>query len=186
MTSGQNWREIYVDGSAEAERLAFAELARDILDIQLKNQKKGHASEILRTFHAKIVLGVLDARLHVLDSVPARYRVGYFRPGATYTATVRLSNAHGTKRSDYQRDMRRAAIRVKVADNEYHDLLMTNFPVSHARDARQFVTFAKATAGAKLLILPRLILDAGLFETIRMLRNVMQATRHRAASLALE
>src|SRR5262249_30528893 len=76
--------------------------------------------------------------------------------------------------------------RVKVADNEYHDLLMTNFPVSHARDARQFVTFAKATAGAKLLILPRLILDAGLFETIRMLRNVMQATRHRAASLALE
>jgi hypothetical protein len=186
MTSGQNWRESYVDGSPEAERLAFAELARDILDIQLKNQNKGHASEILRTFHAKIVLGVVDARLHVLDSLPAPYRVGYFRPDANYTATVRLSNANGTKRSDYQRDMRGAAIRVKVADDKYHDLLMTNFPVSHARDARQFVAFAKATAGAKLLILPRLILDVGPFDTIRMLRNVMRATRHHAASLALE
>jgi len=186
MGASQNWREHFAGGSPEAERLIFNDLAADILDIQLENQKTGHASGILRTFHAKIVLGVANARLDVLESLPAGYRVGYFRPGASYTTTVRLSNANGTKRSDYQRDMRGAALRIKVSESEYHDLLMTNFPVSHARNAEQFVAFAKAIAGAKLLILPRLLLDVGPFEMIRMLRNVSRATAHHPASLALE
>jgi len=182
----ENWREKYADGTPEAERLVFAALARDIQDIQLKNKKKGNASDILRAFHAKLVLGVVNAKLHVLAELPAQFRVGYFRPGAEYQASVRLSNANGTRRADHQRDMRGAAIRVKVSDLEYHDLLMTNFPVSHARDARQFVAFAKAMAGSKLLILPRLILDVGLFDTIRMLRNVTSASAHRVDSIALE
>src|SRR5262249_5024629 len=64
-------------------------------------------------------------------------------------------------------------------------LLMTNFPVSHARNASQFVGFARVMSGAKLLILPRLILEVGPFETVRMLRNVAKAART-IDSVALE
>jgi Animal haem peroxidase/Catalase len=185
MQPNPNWRERYAGGSAEAERLIFADLARDIMDIQLANKKKTRASEIQRTFHAKCVLGVANAKLRILPDVPKHLQVGYIQPGAEYTTTVRLSNANGARRPDYERDMRGAALRVKVSDNECHDLLMTNFPVSHARNACQFVIFAKAMAGSKLLILPRLILDVGLLETIRMLRNVSKGAR-RVDSLALE
>ena len=82
--------------------------------------------------------------------------------------------------------MRGAAVRIKVSDTEWHDLLMTNFPVSHARNARQFVAFAQAMAGSKLLLLPRLLLSVGLSEMIRMFRNVIQASRRPVSSLALE
>ena len=56
------------------------------------------------------------------------------------------------------------ALRVRVSERETHDLLMTNFPVSHARDARQFVAFARATAGNtadRILGLAGLVLDLG-------------------------
>jgi Animal haem peroxidase/Catalase len=186
MDSRENWREKYAGGSPEAERLLFAQLARDILDIQLNNKKKGKAAEILRTFHAKAVLGVVNANLQILPDIREELRVRYFQPGAAYQTSVRLSNAAGMRRADSRHDLRGAALRVKVSDTEYHDLLMTNFPVSHARDARQFVAFAKAMAGSKLMILPRLLLDIGLFESIRMLRNVWRASAHRVNSLALE
>jgi hypothetical protein len=73
----ENWQERYAGGSPEAERLAFSELARDILDIQLKNKKTAKAGEVQRTFHAKCVLGVDDAKLRVLADIPAQFRVGY-------------------------------------------------------------------------------------------------------------
>ena len=185
MHSGANWREKFIDGSPEAERRLFIELARDILDVQLANKKKGKASEVQRAFHAKAVLGVTNAKLAVLSDIPERFRVGYFRPGAEYQAVVRLSNANGNRQADYKRDMRGAAVRITVSDDEHHDLLMTNFPVSHARDARQFVAFAKAMSGSKLLLFPRLIFDVGPFEMIRMLRNVTRGARV-VDSLALE
>jgi len=46
--------------------------------------------------------------------------------------------------------------------------------------------FAKAMAGSKLLLLPRLIAAHGLSETLRMLKNVSQATARPVTSLALE
>jgi Animal haem peroxidase/Catalase len=180
------WQEKYAGGSPEAERRLFADLARDILDVQLKIKKKANAGEVQRAFHAKAVLGVENAKLQVLPEIAIQFQVGYFRPGADYQASVRLSNANGARQADHKRDMRGAAVRVKVSDGEYHDLLMTSFPVSHARDARQFVAFAKAMAGSRLLVLPRLIMSVGPFEMIRILRNVIKASAHRVDSLALE
>jgi catalase len=186
MPSQQQWREEYEGGSAEAERIVFEELAKRIMSVQLENKKKSGVSEILRTFHAKIVLGTVNAKLRILDDIASDLRVGYFQPGREYAATIRLSNANGTRRADGQRDMRGAALRITVSATEAHDLLMTSYPVSHARNARQFVTFAEAVAGDKLLVLPRLLLAVGPFETIRMLRNVKNATGHPVRSLALE
>ncbi len=186
MRSQQQWREQYEGGSAEAERLVFEKLARDIVLVQAKIKKRSKAGVIQRAFHAKVVLGVSNATLRVLGDVPEHLRVGYFKPGAEYHATVRLSNANGAQRPDYKRDMRGAAVRLKVSDNAYHDLLVTNFPVSHARDARQFVQFAKAMAGSRLLILPRLLASVGPFEMIRMFRNVLKGSRRKVRSLAIE
>jgi hypothetical protein len=180
------WRELYDGGDPEAERLVFAELSRSILDVQLKLRKRSGASEVQRAFHAKSVLGVANAELRVVHDIPPGFIAGYFQPGASYAATVRLSNANGTPRPDHVPDMRGAAVRIKVSEAEQHDLLMTNFPVAHARNARQFVAFAQAMAGPKLLLVPRLLWRVGLPETIRMLRNVSQAASRPIRSVALE
>jgi hypothetical protein len=186
MQSRQPWREEYEGGSAEAERLAFEELARDIMRAQTRNRKKSKASAVQRAFQAKIVLGVANASLRVRDDIPQQFRFGHFQPRAEFRAIVRLSNASGAHRPDYKRDLRGAAVRLKISDQQAHDLLATSFPVSHARNARQFVAFATAMAGSKILLLPRLILRVGPFETIRMLRNVITGSRRRVRSLALE
>lgn len=181
----QAWSERYDGGSPERERAIFAMLARDLLDVQLANQNRGKASEVQRAFHAKATLGVTNANLTIDADLPRKFSVGFFRSGSTFKASVRFSNANGSRRADYLRDMRGAAIRLTVSKDETHDLLMTNFPVSHARNARQFVAFAKAVSGAKLLMLPRLILDVGPFEMIRMLRNIAKGART-IDSVALE
>src|SRR5216684_6269890 len=102
--------EKYAGGSAEAERLIFAALARDLLDIQLANKKSGKSSEVLRAFHAKATLGVTNATLTVAKDLPERLSVGYFKAGSEYAAIVRFSNANGSKRPDFMRDMRGAAV----------------------------------------------------------------------------
>jgi catalase len=182
----QQWREEYEGGSAEAERLVFEKLAGDIKEVQVKIKENSGASEIKRAFHAKLVLGVTNARLRILDEIPKNLQVGHFRPNREYQAIVRLSNANGAQRADYERDLRGAAVRVQVSDREFHDLLMTNFPVSHARNARQFVAFAKAMAGSKALGVLRLFFSVGPLETFRMLRNVSKASGRSVRSLALE
>ena len=101
---------------------------------------------------------------------------------------VRISNAANRPGPDTAPDMRGIALRIKVSSEEQHDLLATNFPVSHARNARQFVRFAVATAGGKisqLLGIAGLMFSEGPFETIRMLRNISNA-RRRIKSVALE
>ena len=89
-----------------------------------------------------------DAELRFLDDLPEDLRHGFAQPGAAYRTTVRFSNAANVGRSRTSSPTC-AAWRCACASTSdvVHDLLMTNFPVSHARDARQFVEFARATAG---------------------------------------
>ncbi len=183
---GGTWKEIYQGGSAEAERLVFDKLAHDIMGVQLKTQKGAKAGAVQRAFHAKAGVAVRDAELVFHTTLPAEFHVGFAKPGARYPAIVRLSNAAGSQTSDYEKDLRGVAVRIEA--DRAHDLLATNYPVSHARDARQFVAFAQATAGgalSKLFGLIGLIFRVGPFETLRMLGNVSKA-RRRSNSYALE
>jgi catalase len=122
-----------------------------MMGVQLKTAKTASAHgvphRVDRAFHAKSTLAVEDAELRFLD-LPTELRAGFAQPGAAYPATVRFSNASGIPQADTEPDLRGVAVRVQVADDEFHDLLMTNFPVSHARDARQFVEFAKASSAS--------------------------------------
>ena len=183
--------EQYEGGSPEAERLVFDRLARELMEVQVKNRRAGGGG-ISRAFHAKAPVGVENARLRFHDDLPAALRVGFAQPGAEYPATVRLSNASGIRQGDGSPDLRGAAVRVQVSEGESHDLLATSYPVSHARNAREFVAFAKAMAGARSPVqkafglFVKLPLAVGLGTANRMRRNVQAATRHTVDSLANE
>ncbi len=186
------WSEEYVGGSPEAERVAFDELASEIMGVQAKNQRAasahGVAHGIDRAFHAKPTLAVPDAELRFLD-LPADLHAGFAQPGAAYPTAVRFSNAAGNGQPDFAPDLRGVALRITVSPEEQHDLLMTNYPVSHARDARQFVAFATATAGgsvSRVLGLVRLAFRCGPLETVRMLRNVLAGRKKKPGSVATE
>lgn len=189
MTTMIPWRETYQGGSAEAERLEFDRLAQDIMGVQLTTKKRAKAGAVQRTFHAKPLFATVNAALRVVDDLPNQLRVGWVRPGQSYSTIVRISNASGTPHPDGKPDLRGVALRIKVSRNEQHDLLMTNFPVSHARDARQFVAFAKATTGgpfAMLFGLIGLVFKFGPFETVRMLNNIRAGRSRQVRSLAVE
>ncbi len=183
------WREEYDGDDPEKERGAFEALARDIMRVQLKVKKRGRASAIQRTFHAKSVLSVKGATLRFVNGLSDDLSAGYAQPGKSYPVIVRFSNASSVGQPDHSDDMRGVALRVEVADDEQHDLLMTNFPVSHARNASQFVVFAVARAGNtvdRILGLVRLVFTLGPSETIRMIKNVQAGRKRSVPSLALE
>ncbi|MGK5683141.1 peroxidase family protein [Actinoplanes sp. URMC 104] len=189
MTTGTRarWQETYLGGSPEAERLIFERVAVQIMQTQLRNRPAKDAP-IVAGFQAKGTYAVDDAVLRFRDDLAPELRTGFAQPGAAYRTAVRFSNAEGRIRDDREPDLRGAALRVTVSDDEHHDLLMTNAPVSHARDARQFAAFALATAGGgagRYAGLVKLAFTIGPDETIRIVRNVL-AGRRRITSVAEE
>jgi hypothetical protein len=181
-----DWQEVYWGGSAEAERLHFEKLAADILEVQTRTRERSGARDIARAFHAKPIVATEDAELCFSPTLPPDLQSGFAAPSATYQATVRISNASGASQPDQERDLRGLAVRVRVSENEYHDLLMTNFPVPHARDAQQFLAFALAMSGSRIVGIPKLVLTVGPREAYRMFRNVMEASKRPVQSVALE
>ncbi|MFI7706574.1 peroxidase family protein [Nonomuraea sp. NPDC049480] len=184
--------ERYVGGTPEVEREIFEKLAHDLMRVQLKIRKRGGAAGIERTFHAKAILGVENARLRFRSDLPEDLRTGFVQPGAEYPVIVRLSNASGVRQPDHAPDLRGAALRIQVGPDEAHDLLMTNHPVSHARNAREFVKFAQAMAGADstlrkgIAVFVKLPWAVGWSTAARMRRNVTAGTGREVRSLALE
>ena len=186
------WKETMVGDTPQTERAEFEQLAQDIMRLQLKNAKIASAHGVLhavdRAFHAKSILATDRVELKFRDDLPADLSHGFAQPGRVYPAIVRFSNAEGISQSDAAKDLRGAALRVQMSPEESHDLLMTNYPVSYARNARQFVTFAVAMTGnlaAKLRGVLRLIRLFGVGETVRMLRNVI-LSRRTVCSVATE
>jgi len=191
--AGTGWTETFQGGSPEAERTQFAAYAVTIMEAQARSQKKASAHGVphppARTLHVKATLALEDAELRFRDDLPQELSHGFAQAGAAYRTTVRFSNAANTGEPDFKPDLRGVALRVHVDETTVHDLLMTNFAVSHARDARQFVEFARATAGgpaAQLGGLARLVRLFGARETIRMLKNVFTARRHQPGSVFTE
>lgn len=184
--------ERYVGGTPEIERAIFEKLARDLMLVQLKIKKRGGAAGVERTFHAKAILGAENARLRFHPGLPEDLRVGFAQPGAEYPVTVRLSNESGVRRPDFAPDLRGAALRIQVGPDQAHDLLMANHPVFPARNAREFVAFARAMAGADsplrrgIALFAKLPMAVGWSNAARMRRNMTAGTRRKVGSLALE
>lgn len=189
MTEAQKlpaWNERYEGGDPYAEADRLHKLGERILWIQKRLQERDRSSLPRRAFHSKIRMGVENAQLEVHPDLPAALRVGFIQPNKVYPVTVRLSNASGSVQHDAKKDMRGIALRVKVSDAEYHDLLLTNGPVSHARNGTEFVAFAAALAGSRLRLPFRLLFGLGLLTSVRMFRNVMRYATAKIDSLATE
>ncbi len=187
------WSETYSGGSPEAEHAEFTRLAATIVAAQAVARKRasrhGVPHGVQRTLHAKSTLAVDNAELRFRADLPTDLQTGFAQPGAAYRTTVRFSNAANLAQPDPEPDLRGVALRIEVDGSTSHDLLMTNFPVSHARDARQFVEFAHAVAGGTLSRLAgvgRLVRLFGVRETRRMLNNVRTARRHQPGSVVTE
>src|SRR5262249_42870448 len=83
-------------------------------------------------------------------------------------------------------DLRGIAVRLHLDDGGVQDFLMTDAPLSHARDARQFMVAAKALAhGSRALTLLELLRGLGVAETARMLLALARGARV-VASLTTE
>ncbi len=183
---GTGWSEAYLGGTPEAEARLVRAFIRDIQLVQANNKKSAKAGEIRRALHAKIQLGVSNAEFRILPNIPADLQVGFFLPGARYPAAVRLSNASGAVKPDFKADFRGAALRITTPHGS-HDLLMTNAPASHARDARQFMVAARALSSPSKLSIPfKLLFGLGPFEMPRMLLNLVRGASRKVYSLATE
>jgi hypothetical protein len=181
----RDWVEVYEGGSREAEQEIFQQLAQAMVTVQETNRQKTGASHTSRTLHAKVIAAVSNARLSVDPTLPENLCVGHFQPGASMEATVRFSNASGIPRPDGAPDMRGIALRLPTGAGKHHDLLMTNYPVSHARNARQFVEFAVIASGDRALMPQLLETTFGKSEAERLM-NVVGKGMRASPSIALE
>src|SRR5918994_4282234 len=172
------WSERFLDGSPAAEQRLFERFAEEIKQVQAQIRDRERAPEIRRAFHAKMHAGLTNAELRIRSDLAEELRSGLFQLGAIYPATVRLSNASGAIEPDGEKDLRGIALRVHVGEDQDQDFLMTNAAASHARDARQFMVAAKATASkSKPGMILKLVRGLGPSETVRMLLVIARSAR---------
>jgi catalase len=156
------------------------DLANRIQQMQIKAQenaqKRDRSLPLKRGFHAKGT-GV-QAKFKVRSDIPKHLHVGLFQPNAEYEALVRFSNARGEVLGDLAKDQRGAAFRVKtlqgaaLTPNDYSDIqdfLMTNTPISFARNPVQFIEVGEILLGGIDKVAPRLIKKYGFKEAQRIL-----------------
>jgi catalase len=158
----------------------FDDLAERMQRMQVrareKAQRRNPSAALRRGFHAKGT-GV-RAKFNISSEIPNDLKVGLFQPGAIYDALVRFSNARGEVLGDLSKDQRGIAIRVKTNpaerlspkdDSNIQDFLMTNTPISFARNPVQFIEVGEILLGGIGGVVPRLVRKYGVKEAWRIL-----------------
>lgn len=184
---GTGWREIL----RPDETTQFEEFGRSITAII---SKLAGTNDPQRGFHAK-GHGAMLAELAVEPGLPPHLRHGVFRESRAYPCWVRFSNGVGINQSDARPDVRGLALKVvgvpgrKLLEGEENaltqDFLMTNNPVSLARDATQFMAFARGNVNPLTLPLT-LTKELGLAEALRITTFLSRALSRPIRSLATE
>jgi hypothetical protein len=124
----------------------LAEFARRVGQQQarLREHVASLGGKIPRGQHQKQLLGAFGT-LRILDSIPAKARLGPFRSSGVHRAAVRISNGQPCPFADRDPDVRGIAAKFFSADDEETDLLATNEGGrSHARDTAAFLEIADA------------------------------------------
>lgn len=156
------------------------DLANRIQQMQDKAQAIAgrHNQSILlkRGFHAKGI-GV-RAKFKVNSDIPLNLQAGFFQPNAEYEVLIRFSNARGEVLGDLAKDQRGFAFRVKtiqgktLSPDDYSDIqdfLMTNTPISFARNPVQFIEVGEFLLGSIPSVVVNLIKKYGFTEARRIL-----------------
>ena len=158
----------------------FDDLAERMRQMQVKAreraQKRNPSATLKRGFHAKGT-GV-RAKFQVRSELPSHLQVGLFQPGINYDALVRFSNARGEVLGDLSKDQRGIAIRLKTDparslspkdDANIQDFLMTNTPISFARNPVQFIEVGEIILDGIGGVVPKLVTKYGFLEARRIL-----------------
>ena len=163
----------------------FDDLAERIQQMQIRAReialKRNPSMALKRGFHAKGT-GICG-KLEIRTDIPKELQAGLFQPSAIYDALIRFSNARGEILGDLSKDQRGVAIRLKTKQGEallptdtanIQDFLMTNTPVSFARNPVQFIEVGEILLGGIGQLVPRLWKKYGLKETRRILGVFLQ------------
>jgi hypothetical protein len=145
-------------GEANAIARMVRHAASTVVENYCTAKQKDGSAYAMRDQHAK-PHGCLQAAFCVRGDLPPELAFGVFQPDARYEAIVRLSNAHGTKRSDRIPDGRGMAIKLlhvrgrSILSPEHspdadveQDFLLTNFPVFFVPDAGDYAEFLEIVA----------------------------------------
>lgn len=139
-------------------------------------RKRNPDATLKRGFHAKGT-GVRGKFL-VNSDLSENFQVGLFKPNAEYDALIRFSNARSEVLGDLSKDQRGIAIRIKTKPgaglspgdkSDIQDFLMTNTPVTFARNPLQFIEVGEILLGRIGLVVPRLVVKYGFREAMRIL-----------------
>jgi len=136
---GTGWQERFMGGSPEAEAALVAEVLpaiERIQDIVAGRQ----AASIHRAFHNKG--RPLAITYEVAPDLPPELQLDYLRPGVTYHGFARFSRSQSFHAKDGDLDQRGFAFRIET-DAGPQDILLSNTPVSFARDPVEFLTVAR-------------------------------------------
>ena len=118
---------------------------KEIGELQQLFVEKGKLNEVGRAFHQKQLWGGM-ADMKVRHDVPEFLRFGPFaEPDQVGQMAVRFSNGQGCPFKDSDPDVRGVALKTFDKDGKPWDMLMTNQESSHARNAEQFMKFAKVS-----------------------------------------
>ena len=180
---GLGWSESLLGGSPAAEARMFRDFERTIVALQRTMAQRGDGTA-RRGFHAKTILNVPRAVVHCAPSIPKALRVGLFQPGREYPAVVRFSSSLADVQPDAHRQGHGIGFRITTPQG-VHDVLLSDSPTSHARDAEQFMALADAlTSKLQVVTVARLIKRVGLREAVRMLRVVLTTSSKDTTSVA--
>jgi catalase len=167
-------------GASMSQDEIFDDLAERIKHMQIKAreiaQKRSPSATLKRGFHAKGT-GVRGT-FQISPDIPKHLQVGLFQPKAVYDALIRFSNARGEVLGDLSKDQRGVAIRLKTNPAErllpndrsnIQDFLMTNTPISFARNPVQFIEVGEILLDGIAKVIPRLVKKYGFSEARRIL-----------------
>jgi hypothetical protein len=124
----------------------LAELAKRVGQQQarLREHVASLGGKIDRGQHQKQLLGAFGT-IRILDSTPAKAKLGPFRSSGTHRAAIRFSNGQPCPFADQAPDVRGIAVKFFSENDEEIDLLVTNEGGrSHSRDATTFMDMGDA------------------------------------------
>ena len=180
---GHGWSESYLGGSLEAEERMFREFERTIVELQQSMARRSDGT-VRRGFHAKGIFSVPRAFFRCTAHLPAALQVGIFQPRRDYPTVVRFSSSLSDVQPDANRQGHGIGFRITAPDG-IQDVLLSDSPTSHARDAEQFMALADAlTSEARVVMIVRLVRRVGWGEAFRMLRTVLRSSTANMTSMA--
>lgn len=186
-----NWESgIKYLGGDEASEAKVIDTLVDLVNVHIEKIRHHTGRPANRPQHAKSLVATSSVNFNVLENIPNELKVGFLATKCSYPCYVRFSNASGLMFADNEKDLRGCAVRVKIGEDKFHDLLMTNAEEHHAKDAVEamWTSFLLYKPGIlnKLAGFAKLTAKFGPITASRILKTLLGQIKIPVESLATE